>query len=450
MITFPILIIDTPSGRVEFSGTKVLSSELVQEVDPLSLELPISTLEFTAENEDPQFTIFAPDAQEKKRFPVSASERVGDSTYLLGKFFVDSWENPGERQVKFYAIDYIGLIEKITFDGIFWESEITVQSALQQTLGAENIPFSVDPTIANTTVSGWIPPGTLRQALRLICFSSGAVAVTQGRVDIFVAAATLPEKDFTSYIDNSLRADNTNPRLAPPVSMIELVSHNYTQGTTEETVFDKELPAGETKIVFEGPYFNIDVNGPGFISVVLGMEDGYYFGMEDDALLEVSGEYLRGVNSVTVNLSEPGVVTITGIPWVNSKQSFLFKEPSVPNENVIVVADATLVNAERAPAILDRLRDFYRQRFIQEMTVLPSPIRPTNIIVSGTHYGRTLIGVITRQVIDLSGGFLIDTVMRGVELILVPPMADPYRRPRTKVAICGADMTRQNMFREYA
>lgn len=453
MSTYPVIQLETPTGVITFAGEQVLSAAMVQELHPLAVELQGSSIEFLVINTDEDFSIFSESNLLTERMPLLVYENINGGQMLLGRFFLADWENLTDWQMKFEAVDWIGVMEKIDFDGIFWPIPVTVAAALAQVLTPAGVPFEVSAEAGAELISGWIPPGKLRDALQQICFASGATATTARRENILITPAVIPgPTSFQLIIEDSERLEaKRGPKLAEQVDSIQLVSHDYSQGTEEVTEYEKSLAAGSHKVVFSQPYYSIEIDGPGFESVVLAMEDGPLFALEDGSYLEVAGEFQFGVNSVVLNLSSPGLVTITGIPWIDSKQSHPFVEAGVDNvKNSLPIEKATLVNAERAPRILALLRDYYRQRFVQEMTLLPGTSKPKDVVVTGTSQQKLLVGAIHRQELDLSGGFLMRTTIRGVQLIPVPPMEDPYRRPRCGVAVCGADLTDQNLFREYA
>jgi len=78
-------------------------------------------------------------------------------------------------------------------------------------------------------------------------------------------------REFTT-IEKDAKLLGESVKLLPLVTSIELISHTYTQSDTLETVFQKELPVGTHKIVFEKPLYGIVVDGPGFSPFVLGTE----------------------------------------------------------------------------------------------------------------------------------------------------------------------------------
>jgi hypothetical protein len=166
----------------------------------------------------------------------------------------------------------------------------------------------------------------------------------------------------------------------------------------------------------------------------------------------VSGEYIFGPNSISLNLQEAGTVVITGYPWLDSKRSYIFRETGVTeyaNKNALKISDATLVSDTNAQAVLDQTRDYYRQRYVQTVKLLPSAIKPTDIVLTNTFYNKKILANVKKMSIDMTGGHLATTEIFGIEPAYIPPAAVPVRRARTGIAICGAELIRNNNWREY-
>jgi hypothetical protein len=253
-------------------------------------------------------------------------------------------------------------------------------------------------------------------------------------------------------LEKNGRNDKETIELLPIVSQIELVSHNYTPGETLETIFDKTLPAGNHKIVFEKPYHSIVIDGAGYEPSVLGTEGGDYIGTEGEDYLEVGGEFVFGPNSVYLTLDEESTVTITGYPWIDSKRSYIYRKTGVTTkyQNTLLIGDATMVSAENAQDILDLLVEFYNLRYRQVITLFPNYVKAGDKVLTYTLYDHRILGGVKRIESNLSGGYLMKTEIIGLDAVYVPPMENPYRRHRTGIAVTGADLTRNNKWRNYA
>jgi len=440
------------STVLEFTGEQVINASIVEEVSPLCTELPASALDFKIMLYDESFSMFSGEyyQQLKKRLPILVYERVGLEDRFVGKFYLDEWKNTSEREFEFSAIDLVGLLEMINYDGGFWATPTEIGAVLEQLLTPINVAYSLSPALSGVKVSGWIPPGNYRGAIQQVCFAAGATVSTARSQVLEIKPITIPQLVYDTRVTDQDKLMERSVKLEQQITSIEIVSHNYSQSETVETIFDEDLQAGSHKIIFEKPYYSILVNGPGYVANTLATEAGDELITEGGDSLEVGGQYNFGTNSLYLELSSPGHVTITGRSWVDSKRSFLFREEGIADDsNPIKVEDATMVSVGNAQGVLDKMRDYYRQRYTQEMTMLPTNVKPGNIVKTSAFYGESLIASVLKMELDLTGGYLAKTSIRGWRPQYVPPSEQPVRRARVGVAICGADLTRQNMFREY-
>jgi len=452
-ITNPRIVLIVGSTSYTFSGEDVISASLVEEVNPISIELPYNVLEVKVYNSDPALSVFSSDCVLSERLPVDCYESIDGVSYYLGKFYLDTFVNTNDYTLEFRAFDAIGAMSKTDYDGGFWSVPTSLLIVLNQVLLSKGIVFSVDDSIKDVTIQGWIPPGDFRSALQQICFAAGAVASCSRSDKVIITPINLPYRTFDMRVSDPQKLSSQPIELLKVVTSIELVSHNYTVGTEIRTIFDKYLEAGQHKIIFDQPYYDIVVDGPGFTPIVLGFEDDAIFAFEDDAELEVSGEYtFDSPNSLRLVMQEAGQVTITGYPWIDSKRSFLFFETGLTeyaNKNALIISEATMVSEAYAQTVLDRVRDYYRQRYKQTFTLLPSTVKPLDIVSSNTVYNKTVLGFVQKMEMNLIGGYLQVTDIRGIEPVYIPPVEHPVRRARTGIAISGADLIRNNGFRAY-
>jgi hypothetical protein len=388
-----------------------------------------------------------------ERLPVYAYKNVGGDEQFIGKFYLSDWENISDYEFKFYAIDVLGVLDATDYDGNFWSTATTLSEIIAETLDPINISYEIDSSIEDTELKGWIPPGNYRQAIQQICFAAGVTAMTAGSSNLLIKPALFPTGAYDHLISSSEKLLSQPIKLQQLVTSIELVSHNYSQGAELETIFDEDLTAGSHKIIFEKPYYNIIVEGPGYVPNYLTTEGGDYITTEGGDYIEVGGEYRFGSNCLYLELQEAGHVTVTGYPWVDSKRSYMFYEEDLieyANKNALKIADATMVSLTNAQTILNLVRDYYRLRYLQELSVLPSTeIFPRDIIFTNTIYDNPLLAGVNKISTDLTGGCIMKIEALGIAPEYVEPIENPVRRARTGIALCGTGLLRQNGFRNY-
>jgi len=455
MITYPIIRLTIGTETLEFSNEEVISANLIEETNMISVEVPISTIEFRILSTDESFSMFSGEYFDllSERLPVMVYESIDGVETFLGKYYLEEWKNVSEHEFEFKAIDIIGVMDATDYDGGFWGTATALSTILAQILNPIDVLYTLDDDIKDTELTGWIPPGTYREALQQVCFAAKATASTARSSRLLINPVSLPDKLYDVKISDSEKFMEQSVELQPLVTSIELVAHNYTQGDTLEEIFNKELPAGSHKIIFEKPYYDIVINGPGYTPSLLITENEDFIITENGDFIEVGGEYVFGPNSLYLNMESAGTVIITGYPWLDSKRSYIFRETGVTeyaNKNALKIDEATLISDTNAQDVLDQARDYYRQRYMQTIKLLPSSVKPTDIVLTNTFYGKKILANTKKMSTDMTGGYLATTEIFGIEPAYIPPAAVPVRRARTGIAICGADLLRNNGMREYA
>jgi hypothetical protein len=454
MITYPIIQIEVGEQTLEFSGEEVAIANLIEEINPISVEIPISAIEFNIISSDTTLSMFDGEVFQllSERLPVTVYESIDGENTFIGKFYLEEWENVSEYEFHFRAIDIIGVLDTIDYDGGFWSTATTLQTVLSAILDPIDVLFSVDATIQDVEISGWNPPGTYREAVQQVCFAAKATTSTFGSDRLLINPIEIPIGVYDRKVMDSEKLMEQSIKLQPLVTSIELISHNYTQGDELKTIFEKYLEPGFYKIVFDQPYYDIIIDGPGYAPELFITDDGEFIVTDDDEYIEVGGEYVFGPNSLSLDVQEAGTVTITGYPWIDSKRSFTFYESveqEYANKNALKVDSATMINVDNAQSVLDQMRDYYRQRYTKNISLLPSETQIGDMLLTNTIYQKHILGIVQKMDFNLTGGYIAKTDMLGIEPAYIPPSESPVRLARTGIAVCGSDLMAQNMFREY-
>jgi hypothetical protein len=92
-------------------------------VNPLSVILPVNTLDLSLFSSDATFSIINPSgdyAALEERQPLDVYERIGAGEIYIGQYYLDKWENPSNNQVEFRCIDLMGILETLPYLGGIW------------------------------------------------------------------------------------------------------------------------------------------------------------------------------------------------------------------------------------------------------------------------------------------------------------------------------------------
>ncbi len=142
----------------------------MQEINPLGIELPISTLEFQILSTDGSLRCFQGTYFDllTERLPVYAIKMLGEMNSLLENFIYLIGKNISDYEFKFYAIDVLGVLDATDYEGNIWSTATTLSEIIAETLEPINISYEIDSSIEDTETQRMIPPGKYRQAIQQI------------------------------------------------------------------------------------------------------------------------------------------------------------------------------------------------------------------------------------------------------------------------------------------
>ncbi|MBK8467726.1 MAG: hypothetical protein IPL32_18080 [Chloracidobacterium sp.] len=389
---------------IYFEGDAVKSALVVQEVDPISTELPIDTLELSLLSSDANFSIVNPTgnyAALRNNQPLDVYELVNGQTVYMGQFYLSKWENQSRDKIKFDAVDRLGVLSKLTYYGGLWTTPVNAEDLIDEILTAANAPYELDSNLVGTQVSGWIPVTTYRDALQQIAFAIGAY-VTCSRAGVLriyktdLASEVITPEFVITSADKGLDSTLT---LKPFVTGVELSQHNfiitYRDLVTGDPVqfFSGTFPIGTHTIKFDKPQ-----NPPFTVT----------------GATEISSAY----NYIIISVAAPGTVTIADDAYYEDVKSIASVYNTTLNstdpKNVISIDDATLVNSDNAQTIAQRVYDYYQQRYLQKAKLFAPSAEPGKSALIDTYEGKQVKGIVEKMSIDLARGMVTRAEIVGV------------------------------------
>lgn len=444
MRTHPIIRMQTIDGIGEvFDDIDIISASLVRQVSPLSIELPASEVEFTIYTTDTKYSIFSDGTYYtslSQKQPLDVFEDIDGVEVFIGRYYLDEWKFISESQFWFKGIDIVGLLEYLTFDGRFYEDDTALTTILDDILSDYKIEYQVLNPVASTVLRGWIAPGTAREALQQALFAAGAM-VYSSRSSLVIGESKLvthtPTEEVT--IGDADKKGSQEIELMPMVTKIDVVSHEYVGGGTLVTIFDRVLEPGSYKLVFDKPYYGVTATGEGYSIENLTTEGGENLLTEGLKEIVIAGDFVFGPNYIYLTVGTAGQVLVQGYEWIDSEEVHTHTETLDPSikENQIEIRDATMVSSDIGDAVLNRVVNYFSQRYRQRVTLLnysipdryygniplygaglyeadPSP-RTGDIAMTTTFKSKYVLGIIEKEEVDLTGGFLVNLESVGVE-----------------------------------
>jgi len=380
-----------------FRGTDIKEAKVVEELHPLSIILPVDTFELQVFSSDADFSILNPQGeylalQEKQ--PMDVYEEIGGKDLMyMGRFYLDTWENPSETEVVFKCIDMLGVLNGIPYYGGLWE-DTTALTILEDILGSNNIPYEIDPDIANTILTGWLPISSCREALQQVAFALGAFVscARYGMLRIYESDLASELSSFDYEVTDAEKGIKETVTLAPLVTGVELTSHSFVETSSSmKELYNGSLVAGTHLITFQEPMHNLSITG-GTISS-------------------------SSANYAVLNVVTPGTVVLTGQIYVDVVRVVPVYngtlDPSVKS-NIVKIEKATLVSTDTVDALVQKIYNYYQQRYINKFRLFqPEPYVSSSVLLT-SFYGQQIGGVVEKMNIDLARGFTADVEMTGV------------------------------------
>ena len=381
---------------LHFSGEEIVEAHVLEECDPLSAEISINTLKLTLYNKEGRFSILNPEGyfdvlQHKQKLTIwedvkQDADSTGSVSYCMGTFYLSDWENSSDTLADFSAVDAVGLLDGAPFDGGIYDT--TAAELAAEILNG--YPYTLDSTLAEEHVQGYIASGTRREALQQLAFAIGAVVdCSRGELIRIVPAPTKASSMIT--YDRKLQ-DNSKVTLNPLITSVAVTAHRYIPETETSELYKDTLEPGIYRVTFSDP------------------------AVADS--LTVTGAELTaaGVNLCSLEVAKAGEVCVTGRKYTDSTVILTRTAANLPanaQDNELTVTGATLVGIDRADAVAQRVLEYYAQRYEQKFSMVAGDEKLADRLVVQSFGGEMVRGVLVKLEFDLTSGYLADAKVIG-------------------------------------
>lgn len=225
-------------GRINvFDENELRSAELFEDVSLTSEELKINTFDFVLNN--------------KKNIPLTFQKSqpliLRRNDELFGTFFIEKAIRKSETLFQISAYDYIGVIDKIPFAGGTY-TNVTVANLVSSIL--DDIPYTIDSSLANKTLSGQLEMCTKREALLQVVFAICAIVDTSRSGEIEIKPCDYTVK---SQVEDGIYEGETFES-EDEVTEIKLTLNNGTQVSKRNSVLAADVY--DNVLEFSGVFIN--------------------------------------------------------------------------------------------------------------------------------------------------------------------------------------------------
>lgn len=443
---------------VTFTATDIRSCSVVEDFHPLSITVPVNTLDLTLFSTTGGFTIINPSGVYEPlltRQPMAVYEIIDGIRHFIGKFYMDEWENSGENLISFTCVDVLGLLDKTNYMGGLWMEPIKAGLILDDIFRQTGLDVIIDPQVYNTELTGWLPILSCREAVQQVCFAAGAyvrssrqdtikigvmgfVTMRSAGIRSGVAAAgqsrtyqmrwrgnTVSSLAGTGIATTGIRSGVAN------AGQSRVYQKRWRKSQWEGTEYTREISSQEQSIdrrlTLRPKVTGVEVSmhdilpGDGERKLFEGVLSAGSHTIEFRQpmhTLDVDGADITEshANYAVLDVATPGEVVLIGLVYDDMISTYAVSTTLAPNEkpNVVKIEDATLVNSSNGREIAQKMFDYYQQRYLQNMRMFGSTISAGNNVRVETLYGNLLYGVVEHAEIDLAGGSIVKSDVVGV------------------------------------
>lgn len=392
-----------------FTGTEIKFARVVEQINPLALELPFNTIELDLFSSDGDFSIVDPSGffeNLQYKEPLDVYEDVNGDTLYIGRFYLDEWESINANNAHFQASDAINLLERFEYLGYLYSFDTApnrlASIVIAGILADVGVAYDLDSSLASIPVPGWINKLPVREALHLALIAIGAYA-TCSRSNViqirpFELASTLTQYDYS--LTSAHKGISSPLILRPLVTGVEVTSHWYVGLNDVVNAFSQSLATGEHRL-----FWGLDV--PAVLDAVTGATD-------------VTDTPLRGTFS-DVNVASPGTVSVDIERYKDTQRvhnvsgSFPAGTPSnIIQIDATTITPVNVVTVDNANDIAQRAYDYFSQRYLQKTRLYASLLAPGDSVLVDVQSSRQMKGIVERMETDLTGGYVSDVEIVGV------------------------------------
>lgn len=323
---------------------------------------------------------------------------------LVGKFYLEKIEQVGKWDWKFSCVSDMGmLVSSDHYGGLY--NGAKAKDVIADVIGGV-VPYTLDESLQNVEIYGWLKKATRRDNLRDVLFAIGAQVARDANGDAVFQPYDAEPQPYT-ILPSTFYKTGSSVNNGTPATQAILTEHAYAARTTDEveTLYDGEI-VGEDIVTPKGA----KVNG-----IIVVFDEPHYD-------LEVSSATLieSGVNYAVLGSAAYG--SLTGKKYTHTQRTLVRDGKATGVPNVVRSSKCTLVNIRNSPSVADRLIAFYgyATKVTVDMTVTTQ--KPGDFVNFTDPYGRPMYGYIQSLEITMS------KVMKAKATIIcgfIPPVDIP-------------------------
>ena len=311
-----------------FTGRELRNVRVDQRINPISSEITINTVDFTLDS--------------KSNIEYSFQKKQPLTVYFNGNMILTTFVKKSSRKSKMLwsvqSEDYIGSLDDIRFPGGIYVNKNACE-IIEEISALTNIPFEIEDTFRNSTVSGYIPYTSCREALMQVCFAIKAVVNTFGSSTVKILSLS---QDVSQKIPDERIYQGQSSEETETITSVSLVEHQYTESTENAEIYKAESGVSDVEILitFSEPLHSLSItNG--------------------EILKDENGNKKCGANYAYIRVQEGCV--LNGKKYKHTEIRHTKNNPVVAVSDVpkdVEINNATLVSSQNADTLLEYIYDW--------------------------------------------------------------------------------------------
>ena len=371
------------NGKV-YADQEINSATGFRERSIVGDELPYDTFEVEVWNYD--------SGESMDSFTYGAPVVWNHRGQLVLKQFLESIRRTGKHKYLLSCVSGIGLINKIRHYGGLYEN-VHFSDILADIIGGA-FPYTVDSTVANVAVFGWLPVDNRRNNLWKLLTATGAIVRSNADGSVRFTgpdtASPVEIKDGDIFMGGSVD-------IPTPYQAVKITEHAFAKTPNDilTTLLDGEAvgmniitPAGASVtgalVTFSDPMHDLAVTGT--------------------TILESGVNYAVLAPSMTC--------TLTGYKYSHTTRIVTAGSLTASEQATKRLDDNTLVSLFNVDTVAQRWLDYYSARKSVTMSVVWRGEQPAGAVVFMDPYDKQAVGLIESQDVRLSAKLAADTTVQ--------------------------------------
>lgn len=299
---------------------------------------------------------------------------------LVGKFYMQKCLRVKKNLYTISCVSSVGMLGKSKhYGGLYNTGTDTLASVAKDIIGGV-VAYTIDPTITDQKVFGWLPVATRRENLHQLLFAMGATIKKDENGDMFItvlsSATTTDIEDGRIYTGGSVEY----PEGVTKVSVLEHAYLNKGAGDEQTTLYEGSVVLPDS--AFTSP------KGQSLIGMIVEFSEPMH-----DLTIDTGSILESGTNYAIVTAT--GSITLTGYKYTHTTVERFKGDANADEDNTVTATGATLVSRANSNNVVERLYSYHTSAKTVKMDIVTGGERAGDAVSFNDPYDDATSGLIS-------------------------------------------------------